>query len=526
MSPKSKQTDVTTLVREELSIVSEELSDSFPDGNFASVDLGSNSFHLIVARFNQGQLTVIDRLREMVQLAAGLDKRNRLDPEAQERALQCLSRFGERLRDIPPDQLRVVGTNTLRKARDSGRFMQEACELLGHSIDIISGTEEARLVYLGAVSSLPAIDGKLLVVDIGGGSTEIIVGEGVRPATLDSLYMGCVSFTRKFFPGGKLSRRRFQKARLAARLELRPVVATIKRYSWNEAVGTSGTARAVAAVLELNGLSEEGITLGAMKKLMRMMIKAGHIDELQLEGLSPERSSVFAGGLAILIEVFAALGIKQMAVAEGSLREGILHDLVGRYRDEDARVATVNAMSLRYHVDQAQAARVQRTAMEMLDQVSDSWNLKTTESRNLLSWAALLHEIGFDIAHSRYQRHGGYLLQHSEMPGFTRREQLLLSCLVSLHRRKIREDVLEETGSDRKEIVRLVVLLRLAVLLNRSRAPDQEMPVSIAARSSKITLRYPPGWLHDNPLTRADLASERRFLKIIGMRMRVEAVEE
>lgn len=500
--------------------------ESFSGESFAAVDLGSNSFHLIVARYSLGQLTVLDRLREMVQLAAGLDKRNRLDAECQQRALECLSRFGQRLRDIPPENLRVVGTNTLRKARDSGAFMEAAREELGHSIDTISGIEEARLVYLGAVSSLPATEGKLLVVDIGGGSTEIIVGQDASPITLDSLYMGCVSYTKAYFPNGKLTRRRFQKARMAARSELRSIAANVRRHEWSLAVGTSGTVRAVASVLRDAGLSEEEITLSAMKKLMRQLIKAGHIDAVELPGLSEQRASVFAGGLAILMEVFAALGIDRMAIAEGSLREGILYDLIGRYEAHDARFATVESMMARYHVDVAQAERVRDTSLKFLDEVGKSWGLKTEECRDLLYWAASLHEIGLDIAHSQYQRHGAYLIKHSDLSGFTQREQTLLSILVGLHRRKIDKDQLDESGADRKQIVRLLVLLRLSVVLHRSRMPDQELPVTIKARSSKVTLCYPNGWLRDNPLTRTDLAAERRHLKSIGMRLRVQSVKD
>jgi len=484
------------------------------DSYFAAVDLGSNSFHLIVARYSHGQLLVVDRLREMVQLRMGLDKKRRLTQEVRERALECLLRFGERLRDIPASQLRVVGTNTLRELKDKGDFIAAAEDALGHSIDIISGIEEARLVYLGALTTMPLEDARSLVIDIGGGSTEVVVGHGSRPLALESLEMGCVSFSKKYFPDGRISRWRFRRARLAARLELRAIARRMARHEWSDAIGTSGTARAIAGILQELDPSAQTISRDGMKEFMEHCIKSGHVDALGFAALSPERVTVLPGGLAIMIEVFKQFSIENMTVAEGSLREGMLYDLIGRYSDEDARSTSVRAMSARYHVDESQAERVAQTALHLYDQVVDQADFSAYDYRNLLEWAARLHEVGLDIAHSRYHLHGSYLLQHSDMPGFTRREQLILGVLVGQHRRKIREDRIKDLPkANRSAVLWLVIILRLAVLLNRSRSSEPVPPVVLKLKDGKLLFTYPQGWLRANPLSRADLSEERRHLK-------------
>jgi exopolyphosphatase/guanosine-5'-triphosphate,3'-diphosphate pyrophosphatase len=484
------------------------------DSYFAAVDLGSNSFHMIVARYSLGQLLVVDRLREMVQLRMGLDKRGRLSLEFRERALECLSRFGERLRDIPPSQLRVVGTNTLRELRDKGAFLTDAEAVLGHSIDVISGIEEARLVYLGALTSMPLEDSRSLVVDIGGGSTELIVGHGSNPVSLESLEIGCVSFSKKYFSGGKLSGWRFGRARIAARLELRGITGKFGRDEWTDAIGTSGTAQSLYALLQELDPTVQGISHSGLKQLTDHFVKSKDVSQLGFAALPPERARVLPGGLAILLEVFNQFDIDNMGVAEGSLREGILYDLIGRYSDEDARVSSVRAMAARYHVDEQQAQRVTETALRLFDQVAEELDLNSQEYRKLLEWAAMLHEVGLDIAHSRYHAHGAYLLQNSDMPGFTRREQLVLGALVAQHRRKLRPQKLKELPKAQQgAVVWLIVVLRLAVLLNRSRSNESLPLVSIKPTHDGLMFTCPKGWLRNNPLSGTDLREERRYLK-------------
>ena len=484
---------------------------------FAAVDLGSNSFHLLVARYSQGQLKVIDRIREMVRLAAGLDAQDFLDESGQARALECLARFGERLRDIPPDRLRVVGTNTLRKAKNPAEFAGRAEALLGHEIDIISGVEEARLIYVGASRTMPAIDGDQLFIDIGGGSTELAAGRGIQPLILESLNMGCVAMSRRHFAGGEITTAGFANARKAARLELRPVVHHFRSQCWERVAGASGTIRAAGSALQELGISDEIITVAALEELISVMLARGHTDELKFSLISAERMPVFPGGIAILVEVMQALAIEKVAVSQGALREGILFDLIGRSSEEDARVRTVRAMEQRYHVDEEQADRVELTAVTLLEQVANSWRLDHPVFRQMLIWAARLHEIGLDIAHAHYNRHGAYLLEHSDMPGFNRNEQQLLAFIVSVHRRRLVN--FKSSGalptSWHERAMYLAVVLRLAVLFNRSRTYEFPDLLSLSASDHALKLSLSSGWLESNPLTLADLEQEQAYLKSV-----------
>ncbi|SCZ51841.1 exopolyphosphatase [Thiohalomonas denitrificans] len=483
-----------------------------PD-SIAAVDLGSNSFHLIVAQPLNGHMHVVDRLRETVRLAAGLDARDHLSADARERALECLRRFGQRLEGLPPGSVRVVGTNTLRKARNAGDFIEEATAALGHPVEIIAGREEARLIYLGVSHSLPDAPDNHLVVDIGGGSTEVIIGKRFEALHRESLHMGCVSYSRRFFPKGRLTKSAMDEAVIAARLELEPVEADYRRFGWSDAVGASGTAKAVRQVMEQNGWSESGITLASLRRLSEAMIKAGHVDNLDFKGLKEERRPVFAGGVAVLIALFEALEIEAMQVSEWALREGVLYDLIGRIRHEDVRERTITAMAKRYNVDAAQAQRVEKTTLALLEPVADPWGLDGGEADYLLGWAARLHEIGLAVAHSQHHKHAAYLLENSDMPGFSRQEQQSLALLVRSHRQKFPAARLKGVPpATATYLQRMAVLLRLAVALHRSRNDASLSGVGIAVDGKRITLKLPKGWLDANPLTRADLEVEARFL--------------
>ena len=479
----------------------------------ASVDLGSNSFHMLVARFDHGQLTVIDRLREMVRLASGLDARGRLSESSQLRALATLRRFGERLRDMQAGRVRVVGTNTLRKARSTARFLQRAAKALGHPVEIISGIEEARLIYLGASHTLPRVDGPQIVVDIGGGSTEIIAGKGFDPVTMESLAVGCVSLSEGSFPEGRLSAKNFDRARLQVKLELEPVRSQFRRVEPAQIAGTSGSIRAAHAVLTALGRAPQGVTVEGLEQLIKEMISAGHVSELRLPELSDDRAEVFAGGVAILVEVMQALALPRMNVADGALREGILYDMIGRLTDEDARVRTVRAMAARYQVDRPQAERVEATAMYLYTQARDDWEL-ATDDQLLLAWATRLHELGLDIAHAHYHRHGAYVLANADMPGFPREEQQVLACLVLAHRRKFERSAFGDLPLARQRpALRLAILLRLAALIHRSRTGGSSPDLKLRVQGRTLRLQVPAAWLDSNPLTLADLEREREYLK-------------
>lgn len=500
-----------------------------PGELLAAVDLGSNSFHMIVARVSHGQLVVIDRMREMVRLAAGLDAHHQLDADSRRRSLDCLQRFGQRLREVRAERVRVVGTNTLRRARRSRAFRESCEQALGHPVEIISGREEARLVYLGVAHSSPATEGPQLVVDIGGGSTELIVGEGFKPRTLESLSMGCVGMTQRYFDDGRLSPKRFERARLAARLELRPVRAYFVDGDWSRVMGSSGTIRSVAAVANGLGLSAEAgtITADAAEALITRLTAAGRVEKLDLPGLSAERAPVFAGGLCVLLEVLRELRIPRMRAADGALREGLLFDMLGRLQHEDARELTVRAMMSRFHADPEQAARVEATALRFYQQLEGPLGLVAERDRALLCWAARLHEVGLDISHSKYHRHGGYLLEHADLPGFPRAEQRMLAMLVGYHRRKLDSLDLERLPESwRRGALSLLVILRLAVLLHRDRASAALPVIRMSYGPGELGLHVDGDWLASNPLTLADLREEVHYLRRAGIRLHIGGAPE
>jgi exopolyphosphatase/guanosine-5'-triphosphate,3'-diphosphate pyrophosphatase len=487
----------------------------------AAVDLGSNSFHMIVGELRHGQLTIIDRIKETVRLAEGLSDSGDLSPDARARALQCLSRFGQRLRDMHAASVRAAGTSTIRRAREDTGFMGEAEEALGHPIEVISGIEEARLIYKGVTHSLPPNDGLRLVMDIGGGSTELILGQGPGPRALESLHLGCVRMTERFFPDGLITRERFDAARVAARLELRPVKAFFRGSGEVEAIGTSGTIISTERVASAIGIVERDLTFEALEELIERAISAGAVDSLKMPGLSERRAQVWPGGLSILAELIGVLRIERLKVSDGALREGLLYDLLGRLQHEDARERTVRSMAARYNVDEAQAQRVADTACLLLEQCAEAWQLTSDLAEQGLIWAARLHEIGLDISHDGYQRHGAYIAENADMPGFPRAEQRLLAFLIASQRHQIVMRYLKELPRTwREPALRLAVILRLAVLINRSRNDVETPPAEICVDARALALKFDPEWLSVNPLTLADLAREQRLLSQAGYELR------
>ncbi len=489
------------------------------EDTLAAIDLGSNSFHMIIARITDGQLQVVDKLREMVQLADGLDENNRLSRESQERALACLARFGQRLRDIPPSQVRIVGTNTLRKARNSAPFLKKAEEVLWHSIDIVSGIEEARLIYLGVAHTSANLDGKRMVIDIGGGSTELITGEQFNTLNLESLFMGCVSMTRRFFDDGRIDEKRLRKAELATRVEVEPVEQRYRELGWDHVIGASGSIKAIRDVVVREGWTAEGITLDAMRRLRDTLQDMGNRDKLaERWNLEPARARVFVGGFVVLHGVCEALGIEQMQVSDGALREGAIYDLLGRIRHEDVRDRAILALGNRAGLDTTHAERVVVTALALLDQVRQAWKLEDEQQSHLLEWAARMHEIGLALAHNQYHKHGGYIVQYSDLAGFSRNEQQFMATLVRGHRRKFPQAAFKALPKPvAKTARRLCVLLRLAVLFHRSRSPQPLPKLELVIEDKKkLKLHLPLGWLDDHPLTRADLAEEAQFLAAAG----------
>jgi exopolyphosphatase/guanosine-5'-triphosphate,3'-diphosphate pyrophosphatase len=484
----------------------------------AAVDLGSNSFHLLVARIVDGQAYPLDSLREQTQLGAGLTADKKLDRASQARALEVLARFRERLRGLPRDAVRAVGTNALRVAKNSAAFLREARETLGFPIEVIAGREEARLIYLGVAHALPPAEDRRLVVDIGGGSTELIVGQGLKPKLMESLYMGCVSSSLRHFPDGRIDKKSLKAAVLEARQELAVVARRYRRAGWKEAVGSSGTARSLEGILMENGWAAHGITRAGLDRLWDLLLDAGRADADRIPGLKPARAPVLLGGFAIMYAIFEELDLQEMTVSEAALRHGVLYDLLGRVTHHDMREATVAQFMRRYQVDAAQAARVSELALRIYDQLTGRPAAEDDGDRKLLDWAARLAEVGLSIAHAQYHRHSAYVLSNADMPGFSRVEQQRLARIVLAHRGKLEK--LRDGGVENGDW-NLVFALRIASTLLRRRTRVRLPALRAIAGESRYSLELPKSWLARNALTAAALESESRQWDALGRQFAV-----
>ena len=490
----------------------------------AAVDLGSNSFHLQVGRVVDGQIYVLDSLREVVRLGGGLTSEKRIDRATQARALETLERFGERLRGLPRNAVRAVGTNALRVAKNAPQFLREARAALGFPIEVIAGREEARLIYVGVAHSLPPAAHRRLVVDIGGGSTECIVGSGLEPRLTESLYMGCVSWSLRYFSEGRIEKARMKAAELAARQELAGMVREYRALGWEEAVTSSGTARAIEAILRENGWAEAGITREGLERLRSHLVKQEKADPERLAGLRENRVPVLPGGVAIMGAVFDELGLESAAVSEGALRHGVLYDLLGRVEHRDMREATVAQFMRRYHVDVAQAERVRALSLALYDSLREDEDSREDDAdRLMLGWAARLAETGLSIAHAQYHKHSAYVLSNADMPGFSRMEQQRLARIVLAHRGKLGK--VQDAGLDGADWT-LVFALRLATLLLRSRGDVKAPPMRVAADDAGFSLALAQAWLEENPLSADALESEAGQWKAVGMKLVLAALSE
>ena len=471
----------------------------------AAVDLGSNSFRLQLARVVDDHLIFHDSLREVVRLGAGLSDDKTLSDEALVRAVDCLKRFGERLRGLPPQAVRAVATNTFRVAKNAPQLLKAAQEALGFPIEIIAGREEARMIFVGVSHSLPKADHKRLVIDIGGGSTEFIIGEGLEPLEMESLYMGCVSYSLRYFPDGRITEDAFERAQIAAATEIQTISKKFKSKLWQEAVGSSGTARTLGEVLRLNGLSDGAVTLDGLHQLRQLLIKSKEIKKIELNGLSVDRAAVISGGLAIMLAAFEGLNIDKLTVANSALREGVLYELLGRMQHDDTRDSTVNSFMRRYHVDREQVKRVQALALVLLSQVEHKLSIDVAVAKQYLVWASKLHEIGVSIAHGGYHKHSAYIIENADMPGFSKMEQESLGFLVRAQRRSLAKLQMPALSDDRTV---LVMIFRLSVLFHRNRLDITPPELNLAWHKAGFGLDVEPGWLAKNPLTDAELASE------------------
>ena len=485
--------------------------------HIAAIDLGSNSFHMIVARWDNDQLVLLDRLREPVRLGFGLQEDGSLSDDARERAMACLERFGECLRAYPSRSVRIVGTKTLRSISDSRQFLTDAEKRLGHPVEIISGDEEARLIYLGVAHCIAPDKGKRILMDIGGASTEVILGEGMKPLLKESLNMGCVAITKKFFMDGKVTEKLVTKALIACLQELEPVNEGFLALGWNEVLGASGSIKAVAKVCAAQGWSDGTISLDSLEKILHAYLKHGSLD-LTMDGLSSDRQPVFLGGVIVLTALFEALEFNRMTAADWALREGLLFDVKGRLENRDIRQASVDALAQRFHVNMDKARAVEKTALNLLTQVSGSWSLTADDASKLLGWAARLYQVGLDIAHSDYHKHSAYVVQHVDLAGFSRVEQTQLSALVLAHRRRFPT---RQFPLDNTDLLRLAILLRLAAIFHRGGARENLPTLKLAATAKQLQLKLPGKWMDKHPLTIADLETEQRYLGDIGYALQV-----
>jgi len=485
--------------------------------SLAAVDLGSNSFHLQIGRVVDDQVYPLDSLREPVRLGGGLTRDKKLDRATQVRALDALSRFGERLRGFPAGAVRAVGTNALRVAKNAVPFLADAQAALGFPIEVIYGREEARLIYLGVSHSLPPSPARRLVVDIGGGSTEFIIGTGFEPELMESLPMGCVSWTLRYFADGRIDRGAMRRAELAASTEIERIVRAYRKAGWQEAVGSSGTAKTVAATLVASGWSAGGITREGLDRLRSHLIRAGDVARLELPMVKEERAAVLAGGVAVLAAVFDGLGLERMDVSEGALRTGVLYDLLGRVQHQDQRDATVRVFMRRHEVDQAQADRVHALAEGLLLQLAPR---SSEDDRLMLRWAACLHEIGLIIAQAGYHKHSAYIVSNADMPGFSGSEQARLARLVLAHRGKLGK--LEGLPARSADWL-MVFALRIAAAVHRARIDVQLPQFGCRATDTGFVLTVPAAWLEDHPLTAAALEAESEEWRALGMRLEVKA---
>jgi exopolyphosphatase/guanosine-5'-triphosphate,3'-diphosphate pyrophosphatase len=489
----------------------------------AALDIGSNSFHLVVARVVAGSMQILHRVKQKVRLADGLSDDNQLSEEAMQRGLDAFKVIAQSLEGFEPDTVRIVATHTLRRAKNANRFIKAARAILPYPIEIISGVEEARLIYNG-VAHTNHNDGQQLVVDIGGGSTEFIIGEGFAAKLCRSLQMGCVSYTRCFFKDGEIKQKQFDKAITAAEQELELIEEKYRKMGWNVCIGTSGTIRTLVNLCqsEEEGVTDQPVTLKQLKQLKKQCIEAGHCDNLNFPQLSDDRRPVLCAGLAVLIGIFQSLRIESLRFSPAALREGVLYQMEDALEHADIRERTATSLVTRYDVDTQQALLVIDTCDLLFDAVRKTWKLSNTEERNMLAWAAMLHEIGMQINSRGIQRHSAYILQNVDMPGFNQEEQDLLSTLVRFQRKKIRlQEIPEFSQFDSTSVTKLICILRLAVLLNIKRQENVVPDLDIEVSKKNLSLTFPKGWLESKPIMAADLLREQEFISVLGLNLEI-----
>lgn len=482
----------------------------------AAVDLGSNSFHLVIARIVDGALQLLHREKQKVQLADGLDDELQLSDEAMQRGLTVLSQFADTLQGMPPQSVRVIATYTLRRAKNANRFLQLAQPLFPFPIEVISGQEEARFIYQG-VAHFETYPGQRLVIDIGGGSTEFAIGIDFQPLKLASRNMGCVSFAKQFFPKGRISPKKFERAQLQAEQELEVIATAYKAIGWQQVVGTSGTIKTIKDIVAGLNWHPHVVTEEHLLKLRQLLLQVEDCQQLDLPGLTDDRKQLLAPGLAILLAAFRMLPIKELVYVDAALREGVLYEMSDRLQHHDIRQHTIDSLIKRYNVDTEQAGRVARTVARLQAQTEAVWQLGQDWAQ-LLQFAASVYEIGLQINSASVQRHSAYILKNANLPGFNQEQQQVLASLVRNHRRKIKPDDFDRLHLYHSEqLACAICLFRLAVLLNQKRREDVVPEFSVTAGPGTLQLQIDADWYQQQTVLAADLRSEQQFISRLGL---------
>jgi exopolyphosphatase/guanosine-5'-triphosphate,3'-diphosphate pyrophosphatase len=467
--------------------------------HLAAIDLGSNSFRLEIGRLDHGQIQPVEYLKETVRLGNGLDEERNLSEQAMQRGWDCLARFAERISGFSKTQVRAVATQTLREAKNRDEFLRRGKEILGHGIEVIAGTEEARLIYQGVAQLLPHSTDRRLVIDIGGRSTELILGTGQQAHETASFRVGSVAWSMKYFSQGEFTEQAFYRAEIAAQAILEEALSHYPRNEWDIAYGASGTVGAVAEILEFAGWPKSEITIDGLKWLVKSLLRAGSAERVRLEGLKEDRRSVIGGGLSVLRALMDLLQIETLHVAQGALRHGVLYDMLERDNDmSDARDISIQRLAQKFAIDTKQSQRVQRVAHQILGELMPTQDASFFRTQRKLAWAAALHEVGMSISHSDYHKHGAYILDNADMLGFSMSELHKLGLLVLGQRGKLRK---LETDFESLSFTKSLIALRLAIILCHARKDPDLDGIDAACQDSKriLKLRVNPGWAIRHP---------------------------
>lgn len=491
---------------------------------YAVIDLGSNSFHMLITRLVADGVQTVDKVKRKVRLASGLDEQFNLSEEAIGRGLECLSFFAERLQDIAPENIRIVATATLRIANNANHFLSRAEAILKQSVRLLSGIEEAERIYLG-VAHTSECSSRKLVLDIGGASTEVIAGEDFDIHHAISLNMGCVTFNQQFFYAdndtGTIDETAFNKAIAEAKSHLLPYIAQYSDFNWQHVLGGSGTMQALAEIL-MHQNRPAIVTLPFMREIKAQLIAASHVEQIHIGGLTSERAVVLASGLAILIALFETFKINALQLSSGALREGLLYEMLPDMRSLDIRTRTVNSLVERFHIDIAHAERVSQQAMHLFDSYAHHWRLQDNNLKQLLSCACQLHEVGLLLSYKYHHRHGAYILQQADLPGFDQTERQLIVSLVELSKGDIPANAMSELAiTDTLTATRLLAILRLAIILCRRRKDDVLPLYDTSANEQQINLSLPTPWLKQHPLINDELLQEHQQLRTLGLELTI-----